>query len=52
MSEAGNFEGADILNRIEHRGDLVRPPDVEAAARPPLQPGGPSGSGPASTTRC
>jgi len=27
----GNFEGANILNRISHRGELQRPPEVEAA---------------------
>jgi uncharacterized protein YyaL (SSP411 family) len=31
VTDDGNFEGANILNRIAHRGDLVRPPDVEAA---------------------
>ena len=27
----GNFEGANILNRIAHRGELIRPDDVEQA---------------------
>jgi uncharacterized protein YyaL (SSP411 family) len=31
VTEEGNFEGSNILNRIPHRGSLVRPPDVEAA---------------------
>jgi uncharacterized protein YyaL (SSP411 family) len=29
----GNFEGKNILNRISHRGDLLRPADVEEARR-------------------
>jgi uncharacterized protein YyaL (SSP411 family) len=31
VTEAGNFEGHNILNRIAHRGDLLRPFEVEAA---------------------
>jgi uncharacterized protein YyaL (SSP411 family) len=31
VTDEGNFEGANILNRISHRGDLLRPPDVEEA---------------------
>jgi uncharacterized protein YyaL (SSP411 family) len=31
VSPGGNFEGRTILNRIAHRGDLVRPPRVEEA---------------------
>jgi uncharacterized protein YyaL (SSP411 family) len=31
VTESGNFEGANILNRIEHRGALLRPDDVERA---------------------
>jgi uncharacterized protein YyaL (SSP411 family) len=31
VSEDGNFEGSNILNRITNRGDLLRPPEVEAA---------------------
>jgi uncharacterized protein YyaL (SSP411 family) len=31
VTDDGNFEGKNILNRITHRGDLLRPPDVEAA---------------------
>ena len=31
VTEDGNFEGANILNRIGHRGELLRPPDVEEA---------------------
>ncbi|TML41666.1 MAG: thioredoxin domain-containing protein [Actinobacteria bacterium] len=30
VTEAGNFEGSNILNRPE-RGDLIRPPEVEQA---------------------
>ena len=31
VTEAGNFEGKNILNRIEHRGELARSPEVEQA---------------------
>ena len=31
VTAEGNFEGANILNRISHRGELQRPPEVEAA---------------------
>jgi uncharacterized protein YyaL (SSP411 family) len=31
VTDDGNFEGHNILNRIAHRGDLLRPPEVEAA---------------------
>jgi uncharacterized protein YyaL (SSP411 family) len=31
VTDDGNFEGSNILNRIAHRGDLLRPPKVEAA---------------------
>jgi len=31
VAHEGNFEGANILNRIEHRGDLLRPEAVEQA---------------------
>jgi hypothetical protein len=31
VTDDGNFEGANILNRITARGDLARPADVEAA---------------------
>jgi uncharacterized protein len=31
ITELGNFEGRTILSRLAHRGDLVRPPVVEAA---------------------
>jgi uncharacterized protein YyaL (SSP411 family) len=31
VTDEGNFEGQTILNRIAHRGDLLRPPDVEEA---------------------
>jgi uncharacterized protein YyaL (SSP411 family) len=31
VSAGGNFEGRTILNRVAHRGDLVRPPRVEEA---------------------
>jgi len=31
VTAEGNFESSNILNRIAHRGDLLRPPDVEAA---------------------
>ena len=34
---AGNFEGRTILNRLRHRGDLDRPPQVEEAAPPPVR---------------
>ncbi|HVX17066.1 MAG TPA: thioredoxin domain-containing protein [Acidimicrobiales bacterium] len=33
ITEAGNFEGSNIANRIAHRGELTRPDDVEAARR-------------------
>ena len=33
ITDDGNFEGTTILNRIGHRGDLLRPPDVEEARR-------------------
>ena len=35
MTEAGNFEGRNILNRLERRGELLRPAEVEAG-RPRL----------------
>jgi uncharacterized protein YyaL (SSP411 family) len=31
VTEGGNFEGNTILNRIPHRGDLLRPPEIESA---------------------
>jgi uncharacterized protein YyaL (SSP411 family) len=31
VTPEGNFEGATILSRLEHRGDLARPADVEQA---------------------
>jgi uncharacterized protein YyaL (SSP411 family) len=31
VTEGGNFEGRNILNRIAHRADLTRPPHIEAA---------------------
>ena len=31
VTDDGNFEGSNILNRITHRGDLLRPPEIEAA---------------------
>ena len=31
VTDDGNFEGKNILNRITHRGELLRPDDVEAA---------------------
>ncbi len=31
VTDDGNFEGANILNRIARRGDLIRPPEVEEA---------------------
>jgi uncharacterized protein len=31
VTPAGNFEGATILNRIGHRGDLLRPEAIESA---------------------
>ncbi len=37
VTAAGNFEGASIPNRIRHRGDLARPPQVEAARRALLE---------------
>ena len=30
FSEAGNFEGRTIPSRLMHRGDLLRPPEVES----------------------
>jgi uncharacterized protein YyaL (SSP411 family) len=33
VTDEGNFEGKTILNRIGHRGDLLRPPEVEEARR-------------------
>jgi uncharacterized protein len=33
VNDEGNFDGATILNRISHRGDLLRPADVEEARR-------------------
>jgi uncharacterized protein len=29
----GNFEGRNIPHRLQHRGDLIRPPEVEEARR-------------------
>ena len=29
ISESGNFEGRSIPNRLHHRGELIRPPEVE-----------------------
>jgi uncharacterized protein YyaL (SSP411 family) len=31
FTDAGNFEGRTIPGRLRHRGELVRPPEVEAA---------------------
>jgi hypothetical protein len=31
VTDQGNFEGRNILNRIAHRGDLLRAPDIESA---------------------
>jgi uncharacterized protein YyaL (SSP411 family) len=31
VTPEGNFEGRSILNRIGHRGDLIRPPDIDKA---------------------
>ena len=31
VTEAGNFEGSNILSRLHHRGDLLRNSDVERA---------------------
>ncbi|MEY2436198.1 MAG: uncharacterized protein QOF97_1034 [Acidimicrobiaceae bacterium] len=31
VTDVGNFEGNTILNRIPHRGDLLRPPEIESA---------------------
>jgi uncharacterized protein YyaL (SSP411 family) len=31
VTEEGNFEGHNILNRIDHRGDLLRPSEIEDA---------------------
>jgi uncharacterized protein YyaL (SSP411 family) len=31
VTDEGNFEGHNILSRIAHLGDLMRPPDVEEA---------------------
>jgi uncharacterized protein YyaL (SSP411 family) len=31
VTEAGNFEGTNILSRLHHRGDLMRNPQVERA---------------------
>jgi uncharacterized protein YyaL (SSP411 family) len=31
VTAEGNFEGRNILNRIAHRGDLLRPAEIEAA---------------------
>ncbi|MGZ4702945.1 MAG: thioredoxin domain-containing protein, partial [Ilumatobacteraceae bacterium] len=31
FTEAGNFEGRTIPARLNHRGELIRPPEIEAA---------------------
>jgi uncharacterized protein len=31
FAEGGNFEGRTIPSRLKHRGDLLRPPEVESA---------------------
>ena len=31
VTDDGNFEGTNIINRISHRGDLLRPPEIETA---------------------
>jgi uncharacterized protein YyaL (SSP411 family) len=31
VTDAGNFEGHTILNRIPHRGSILRPPAIESA---------------------
>jgi uncharacterized protein len=31
FAEAGNFEGRTIPSRLNHRGELLRPPEIEAA---------------------
>ncbi|MFA5774319.1 MAG: thioredoxin domain-containing protein [Ilumatobacteraceae bacterium] len=33
ISEEGNFEGSNIPSRLHHRGDLIRPDDVEVARK-------------------
>ncbi|MEO8362972.1 MAG: thioredoxin domain-containing protein [Ilumatobacteraceae bacterium] len=33
ISEEGNFEGSNIPSRLHHRGELIRPDDVERARR-------------------
>ena len=33
FSDEGNFEGRTIPARLNHRGDLIRPPEIEAARR-------------------
>ena len=51
VTEAGNFEGSNILHRPV-RGDLERPPEIEEARRAAVRGAVSSASGPASTTRC
>jgi uncharacterized protein YyaL (SSP411 family) len=31
VTDEGNFEGRTILSRLNHRGDLIRPPEIENA---------------------
>jgi uncharacterized protein YyaL (SSP411 family) len=33
VTDDGNFEGRNILCRLNHRGDLIRPPDIDRARR-------------------
>jgi uncharacterized protein len=33
VSADGNFEGVNILSRLQHRGELIRPPHIEEARR-------------------
>ena len=33
VTEEGNFEGRNILCRLDHRGDLLRPPEIDDARR-------------------
>ena len=50
FTDDGNFEGRTIPARLAHRGDLLRPPEVESA-RQRLFEARPSAGGPDSTTR-
>ncbi len=51
ITEAGNFEGRSIPNRLTARGQLARTPEIEAARRAPVRCQGATVDAHCSTTR-